>query len=471
MIVFDEFVNEAIESEVRIVIITSRKKSGGYFKTSGKIKEKCEKMGFKCYVAFAEECYITKDDDGKLRIHNTDDTQGFRINKNNTIAIIRNSVTRGQASLDFVSQLERYNIFCVNTRQCIEECYDKYRAYLKMSDARISTPKTALISSELGIEAGFKKVGGKFPCVIKTLTGEQGVGVFLVDSVEGMKSTLQTVWKLKERTEVIIQEYLEADYDMRIHILGGKYIAGMKRMKIKKDFRSNYSLGGKVAPLKITDEVEKLAILAAKCVGATWAGVDILKTKDGKLYVLEINASPGTEGIEKASGVKVTDKVIKYITKRENWHRPPTECGYIETVNIESMGDMKAKMDTGNGAYCVIHADKWNIHDKYVTWHHLDKEYEHKLNGMKTVRTMGTLEERPVVLLNLTFNGDTYKDVKFTISNREQMSTPILLNRYFITMANLVINPAKKYVLSLSVKDMSKGLSEEKKSGIARWFE
>src|SRR5574343_406333 len=177
MIVFDEFVNEAIESEVRIVIITSRKKSGGYFKTSGKIKEKCEKMGFKCYMAFAEECYITKDDDGKLRIHNTDDTQGFRINKNNTIAIIRNSVTRGQASLDFVSQLERYNIFCVNTRQCIEECYDKYRAYLKMSDARISTPKTALISSELGIEAGFKKVGGKFPCVIKTLTGEQGVEI------------------------------------------------------------------------------------------------------------------------------------------------------------------------------------------------------------------------------------------------------------------------------------------------------
>lgn len=468
MITFDDYIVEAIDNDVRVIVITSRKKSGGYYKTSGKIKEKCDKMNLKNYVAYAEEVYIDKDEDGKLRLHNTDDKKGFRISKNNTVAIIRNSVTRGQASLDFVSQLERYNIFCVNSRLCIEECYDKYRTYLKMSDAKISTPKTALITSEYGIEAGFKKVGGKFPCVIKTLTGEQGVGVFIVDSVEGMKSTLQTIWKLKEHTEVIIQEYLEADYDMRIHVLGGKVIAGMKRMKINKDFRSNYSLGGKVAPLKITDDVERLAILAAKSVGAVWAGVDILKTKDGKLYVLEINASPGTEGIEKSSKVHVTEKVIKYITNRENWIKTPTECGYIEMVNIEAMGDMKAKMDTGNGSYCVIHSDKWEIDGDYVKWHHLGKEYEHKLDGMKNVRTMGKMEERPAVLLNVTFNGDTYKDVKFTISNRENMSTPILLNRTFIKQANLVINPAKRYAISLMPKTINKNTNE---NSIRKWFD
>lgn len=472
MITFDDYMVEAVETDVRVVIITSRKKNGGYFKTSGKLKEKCEAMGFKTYVAFAEECFLDVDEDKKLRIHNSDDKKGFRIHRNNTVAIIRNSVTKGQASLDFISQLERYNIFCVNSRQCIEECYDKYRTYLKMSDAKISTPKTSLISSEFGIEAGFKKVGGKFPCVIKTLTGEQGVGVFIVDSVEGMKSTLQTLWKLKEGTEVIIQEFLEADFDMRIHILGGKFIAGMKRFKIKKDFRSNYSLGGKVAPLTITDDIEQLAILASKCVGATWAGVDILKTKEGKLYVLEINASPGTEGIEKSSGVKVTEKVIKFITNKDNWLKTPTECGYIETVNIESMGDMKAKMDTGNGSYCVIHSDKWEIKGKYVTWTNNGNTYEHKLDGMKRVRTMGKMEERPSILLNVTFNGDTYKDVKFTISNREQMSTPILLNRTFIRQANLVINPAKKYALSLTAKEKSNvPTNEEIKSRIRGWFE
>ena len=467
-IAFDEFVNEAIESDIRVVIITSRKKSGGYYKTSGKIKEMCEKMGLKSYVAYAEEVFLDKDDEGKLRLHNTDDGRGFRINKNNTVAIIRNSVTRGQASLDFISQLERYGVFCVNSRECIEECYDKYRTYLKMSDAKISTPKTALISSEHGIDAAFKKVGGKFPCVIKTLTGEQGVGVFIVDSQEGMKSTLQTLWKLKEGTEVIVQEFLEADYDMRIHILGGKYLAGMKRFKIKKDFRSNYSLGGSVAPLKITNDVEELAILAAKCVGATWTGVDILKTKEGKLYVLEINASPGTEGIEKASKVPITKKVIQYITNKDNWFKKPTECGYIEMINVEAMGDMKAKMDTGNGSYSVIHSNKWEIKDNYVKWTHLGKEYEHKLDSMKNVRTMGKTEERPVVLLNVTFNGDTYKDVKFTISNRETMSTPILLNRTFIKTANLVINPAKRYALSIGVTKDKKEIKES--TGIKGWF-
>jgi len=472
MITFDDFVNEAIDDDIRVVVITSRKKSGGYFKTSGKIKKICDDMGIKNYIAYAEEVFLDKDDEGKLRLHNTDDKKGFRISKNNTVAIIRNSVTKGQASLDFVSQLERYGIFCVNSRQNIEECYDKYRTYLKMSDAKISTPKTALITSEHGIEAGFKKVGGKFPCIIKTLTGEQGVGVFLVDSVEGMKSTLQTIWKLKEGTEVIIQEFLKAEYDMRIHILGGKYIAGMKRFKIKKDFRSNYSLGGSVGELKITEDVENLAILAAKCVGSVWAGVDILKTKDGKLYVLEINASPGTDGIEKASGIPVTKKVIKYITDRENWFRTPTECGYIENITIEAMGDMKAKMDTGNGSYCVIHSDKWEIKkDGYVTWTHLGKEFEHKLDGMKNVRTMGKMEERPSVLLNVIFNGDTYKDVKFTISNRENMSTPILLNRSFIKQANLVINPAKRYALSLGgPKKGDKKEDIKESSGIRGWL-
>jgi ribosomal protein S6--L-glutamate ligase len=469
---FDDFLIEAIDNDIRVIIITSRKKSGGYFKTSGKIKELCDKMNIKNYIVYAEEAYIIKDDEGKLRIYNSDDKRGFRISKNNTVAIIRNSVTKGQASLDLVSQLERYKIFCVNSRQCIEECYDKYRTYLKMSDAKIPTPRTALITNEVSIDISHKKVGGKFPCVVKTLTGEQGVGVFIVDSSEGLKSTLQTIWKLKEKTEVIIQEYLEANYDMRIHILGGKVITGMKRFKIKKDFRSNYSLGGSIGELKISDKVEEVAILAAKSVGAVWAGVDIMETKDGKLYVIEINASPGTDGIEKASKIPVTKKVIKHITNKDNWLKTPTECGYIETVNIESMGDMKAKMDTGNGSYCVIHSDKWEIEGKYVTWTNNGNTYEHKLDGMKRVRTMGKMEERPSILLNVTFNGDTYKDVKFTISNREQMSTPILLNRTFIRQANLVINPAKKYALSLSAKEKSKEpTNEEIKSRIRGWFE
>lgn len=459
----NDYLTEAIDKDVRVIVITSRKKSGGYFKTSGKIKEICDSMNIKNYIVYAEEAYIVKDNNGKLRVYNSNDKQGFIISKYNTVAIIRNSVTRGQASLDFVSQLERLKIFCVNPRQCIEECYDKYRTYLKMSDAKIPTPRTALITNEGSIEISHKKVGGKFPCVVKTLTGEQGVGVFIVDSFEGLKSTLQTIWKLKERTEVIIQEFLEANYDMRIHVLNGKVIAGMKRFKIKKDFRSNYSLGGSIGDLDVSPKVEEIAILAAKCVGAVWAGVDIMETKDGKLYVIEINASPGTDGIEKASKIPVTKKVIKHITNKDNWTLTPIECGYIEKVHIESIGWVNAKMDTGNGSYCVIHADKYKVSDDgYVSWTHNGIEFEHKLDSIKKVRAMGKLEERPAVLLDLTFNGDVYKNINFTITNRSKMSTPILLNRSFIKQANLVINPAKRFVLSIETKDLkdSKNVNE-----------
>ena len=91
-----------------------------------------------------------------------------------------------------------------------------------------------------------------------------------------------------------------------------------------------------------------------------------MKTKDGKLYVIEVNASPGTEGIEMSTKVKVAEKVLKHITNKENWTIKPTESGYIEMVTIETMGEMKAKLDTGNGSYSVIHSDGFDIKDGFI---------------------------------------------------------------------------------------------------------
>lgn len=474
MIVFDEFVNEAIESETRLLVLTSRKKGGGYFRTARVIKEICDKKGVKNYIVFAEDAYIDRDTKGRLKIHNIEDKNGFIINPNNTVAIVRGSVTALKASLDLLSQLERHNVFCINNRLCMEECSDKYRTTLKIADAALPTPKTALVSGEKGIEAAFNRVGGKFPCVVKTLTGSKGVGVFIVDTVEGMKSSLQALWKISGgETEILFQEFIMASYDIRVHVLGGKVLTAMKRFKIKKDFRSNFSLGGKIDTIKLTEEQEKIAILAAKSVGAVWAGVDLMVSNDNKTYVIEINSSPGTEGIEKATGMSVVGKVISFAINKENWKRSSTECGFIEKLNIEAIGEMDAKMDTGNGSYCVIHAEKWEINGSYVTWTHKGVEYEHKLETTKDVTrggVRGEIEKRPVVLLNVTFNGDTYKDVRFTISNREKMTTPILMNRNFLRKANLVVNSGKKYLLTVEGGEKAKKDINEKTS-IQRWFE
>jgi hypothetical protein len=229
----------------------------------------------------------------------------------------------------------------------------------------------------------------------------------------------------------------------------------MKRFKVKKDFRSNFSLGGRVVDVKLTDDQKELAILAAKSVDAVWAGVDIMKTKDGKSYVIEINSSPGTEGIERATGVKVVEKVVKYASNKNNWHKKPKECGFIEKVSVEAMGEMSAKMDTGNGSYCVIHADKWTIDDGFITWTNNGKEYEHKVDSVKKFKRGGVRneeEERAVVLLNVTFCDTEYKDIKFSISNRSGMTTPILLNRAFLRRANLVVNSSRRYILTLETK-------------------
>lgn len=451
---FDDYLLESVEKDVRLICLTSKKKSGsGYFRTARVIDEICTKKGIKHYIVYAEDAYIERRDKS-IYIHNIDDKKGFKIDEKNTVAIVRGSVAALKASLDLLSQLERHNVFCINNRLCMEECSDKYRTALKMADADVPTPKTALVTGEKGIEAAFKRVGGTFPCVVKTLTGSKGVGVFIVDTVEGMKSSLQTIWKIsKSETEVLFQEYIEAKYDIRVHVVGGKILTAMKRFKIKKDFRSNYSLGGKVSTIKLTNEQEEIAILAAKAVGAVWAGVDLMVSKSGKTYVIEINSSPGTEGIEKATGKSVVGEVINFACDKINWNRPSIECGFIEKLTIESIGEMDAKLDTGNGSYCVIHADKWEIKDGYVTWSHNGKEYEHKVETVKKFMRGGVRceeELRPVVLLNITFNGDTYKDVKFTISNREKMATPILMNRNFLRKANLVINPAKRYALSIN---------------------
>jgi len=460
----NNYIIENSENIIKIIILTSHKDGGdeeeGLFKTAKIIKNTCKKRNIPYYIVFAENAYIDRDDDNNIFIHNVNDKKGFQIHKSNTVCLVRGSIMRLKSSLDLLSQLEKNDIFCVNNRQTIEECSDKYRTILKIADVGVPAPKTALVTDIRGLENAFERIGGKFPCVLKTLTGSKGIGVFQADSWEGMKSTLQTIWKINPDTEVILQEFINADYDMRIHVLGNKVIAAMKRFKIKKDFRSNYSLGGKVEKTTLTEEQEDIAILAAKAVGAIWAGVDMMEDNEGNLYVIEVNSSPGTEGIMKATGKPIVDMVLDYILDKDHWRIKPIECGYIENINIELLGNYDAKMDTGNSSYCVIHADKWSIKDDYVTWIHNGKSYEHKLETIKNFKRGGLqnkFEERPVILLDVTFNGTLYKDIKFAISNRDGL-TQILMNRTFIKMAGLIINPARKYVVSIKGgEDIKKG--------------
>ena len=446
-------------NDINIIVLTSKRdeeSNTSLFRTAKKIKDICDKRGIPNYIVFAETSYIVRQDDGSHTIHNIDDEKGFEIDSDKTISIIRGSTAKSSATKDLISQLERASIFCVNSRSCMEICGDKYRTVLALSGSGIPTPKTALVQNIDGLEYAFETIGGKFPVILKTLSGSKGIGIFYAESWKSLRSVLQVIWKINDEEEILVQQFIESSYDVRVHVLGGEVIASMKRYVMKDDFRSNYSLGGKVGKIKITEDQKDICVRSAKIVGATWAGVDFIEDKKGNVFVLEVNSSPGTEGIEKATGKNVTNQIVDYVIDSHNWIKVAQECGFREVVEIKGMGQKIAKFDTGNGSFCVLHTDSFVIDKdkKIVSWvtdgntdgKKMSKEY----SEIKDVRVGGLrdyTEERPLIELDVVFDGVLYTGIKFTLDDRTNR-TPVLLNRSFMRKAHVSVNPARVFVIT-----------------------
>ena len=162
-------------------------------------------------------------------------------------------------------------------------------------------------------------VGTQFPLVLKTDQGAGGAGVMLVDSPNSLVSVVQTLQKVDPKIDLLLQEKIPYEKDLRVIVLGDEVIAAMRRQSKDGDFRSNFSLNGDVTPENIDDQTKQLAIDSASATDGIFVGVDILQTSDGEEYTLEVNASPGTEGIEKATGENIVSQFIDYITDKSNW--------------------------------------------------------------------------------------------------------------------------------------------------------
>jgi len=456
---------EEVKTAKRIIVLTSRPEAEEnpnnpeIFKTAKKVLDQAKSSGLEPFVVFAEDAYLKREDERTI-IYNLNEKKGFEISSDDTIVLCRRSVEDYLSSMDLISQLEKMGYFCINSRECIEDCQDKYRTHLRLKELGVPTPRTVLVRSEEGLEKALEDVGGKFPVVLKTLKGSKGVGVFMVESEVNMRSTLQTIWKLTD-AEILMQEYIESDGDLRIHVLGDTVIAGMKRIKVKDDFRSNFSLGGKIKPVKIADDTAAIAVKASKAVKGTWTGVDIIKDKKGQQYVLEVNSSPGTDGIEKATGKNIVKMVLDFAKDTDNWSVSTIECGWKEYIFVKGIGKVKAKFDTGNGAYCVIHSNGWKVKDGTVSWNFHGKSMKSKLIRMESIVVGHTTDKRPLISLEIEFNGKKYEE-EFCLDNRQDRPTyseaksKVLISRHFIKKARLSVNPAKKYVLSIPEEDEKK---------------
>lgn len=448
---------------IKILFMTSSKNSKneevkGKNPTVKKMEKYCNENGIEFYTVFADIAAINKDKRGNITISNYDD-DGIKIDNDNTFVIARRGVMFHKYSLNLISRLEKMRFCFLNDRQSLEVCEDKYLTTLKLAESGVPVPKTVIVPNDKAIDKAFKKLGGKFPIIAKTLTGTQGIGVFMVDNMITLKSVLQAMWSIGGgTTEILLQEFIETDHDVRVHILDGEVMAAMRRNKVDGDFRTNVHLGATTDKYEVSEEIADIAIKAAKVVGCRWAGVDIIFDKQGNPYVLEVNSSPGTDGIEKISGVNVTEKVMEYCKNIKKWRKTAQEVGIFETVELEGIGKVIAKFDTGNDAKsCSLDAHDITEKGKMVHW--LTNGIEMKARKVATskIKVNGDSEEnaqeRVVVKLDVIFDGVIYKDVKFNLTDRSHKASPVLVCRDFMKASGSIVNPTRKFAVTNKPKD------------------
>lgn len=212
-----------------------------------------------------------------------------------------------------VRQFELMGVFSANESQAISRSRDKLRCLQILAREGIGLPVTGFAHATQDIDGLIETVGGA-PVVIKLLEGTQGIGVVLAETHQAAKSVIEAFRGLE--ANILVQEFIKEakGADVRCFVIGGKVIAAMKRQGGEGEFRSNLHRGGKAEKVKLTPEERSTAVRSVKAMGLRVAGVDLLRSNHGPV-VMEVNSSPGLEGIETASDIDVAGKIIEFIQK------------------------------------------------------------------------------------------------------------------------------------------------------------
>jgi len=211
-------------------------------------------------------------------------------------------------------QFEMMNVFPLNESVAVTRSRDKLRSAQLLARKGIGMPVTGFAHNPDDIEDLLKEVGGA-PLVIKLLEGTQGIGVVLAETQKAAESVIQAFMGLK--ANIMVQEFIKeaGGSDLRCFVVGEKVVASMKRQGPEGEFRSNLHRGGNASLVRLTPEERSTAVRAARVMGLGVCGVDLLRSNHGPV-VMEVNSSPGLEGIEKASEKDVAGVIIEYLEKR-----------------------------------------------------------------------------------------------------------------------------------------------------------
>lgn len=299
------FINRYPQPEINMKIGILSRKSELY--STNSLAEACKARGHEVRVINPLRCYMNITSHNPCILYKGEKLEGFD-------AII----PRIGASITFygcavVRQFEMMGVYCVNESVAITRSRDKLRSLQLLARKGIGLPVTAFAHSTQYTEDLIDIVGGA-PLVIKLLEGTQGKGVVLAETRATAASIIEAFKGLN--ANILVQEFISeaSGSDIRCFVVGDKVVASMKRQGREGDFRSNLHQGGHASKIKITPEERSTAVRSAKIMGLGCCGVDILRSNHGPV-VMEVNSSPGLEGIEKTTGVDVAGTVIEYIEK------------------------------------------------------------------------------------------------------------------------------------------------------------
>jgi ribosomal protein S6--L-glutamate ligase len=303
-------------------------------KTGDALVAQAKKMGIDCYQLKVADGYFSVNKKGNLVAHNyhvdidpakvqsktvEHDEKGWEVDPENTICFLRVAVGRG---VRLAEQLRLYGVKTINSRFTHMICDDKWLNYSAMFRAGLRQPRTAILTHEENLDIPIKEIGGKYPMILKTAQGTQGVGVIYIDSKQTLLSTMQLIKKIDEDCAMLIQEFIKTPYDVRVMVLNGEVVGQLKRPVISGDFRSNISQGNEPQKMELTELEKSECLKAAKSVNGKWLGIDFIPSDDRENkppYFIEINSSPGTGYIDELNDINISKLVLETFKNRSNW--------------------------------------------------------------------------------------------------------------------------------------------------------
>lgn len=416
-----------------------------------------------------------------------DDENEFKINKESNLdtLIFSRLGVQGEDECEHIVQLLQDRGFLVlNPVRYSELACNKYDTAVLLKNGQIPQPNFTLMTKEILYDEklynnAMKEVDKKWnpkdadkneelKFVVKILDGHGGTGVFMIDGKK-LLAILQTIFAINPEQQLIIQRKEEADGgDIRVHVLTLRnkqvILACMKRVKLGGDFRSNVSLGATAEKVKLTPEQEQIALKTAKLSKLPWCAVDIMPLVKGSNkelgdnVVLEINASPGTDGISEVIGKNFVNILLNELDEPNEFQLQDKTAGYIEGITInfgDSEKQLLAKLDTGNGAKAShIEVGEHKITGNKVTFLVDGKSYTFDIKDYSNAVTGEQKHKRPIIIIpELTLGLRKVRNVEMAIVEKRDKSTNALLNRDTLAKLGYLVHPDKTHILT---KEMEK---------------